>query len=88
MTPQSFAYLTRVLMDIADACCQGRLVITLEGGYHVQGQTEGVKRVLQEMRDDTHAETSASSAAGGEEGHEHPIIQQVIEKIRPYWPVF
>ncbi|MDP2267986.1 MAG: histone deacetylase, partial [Deltaproteobacteria bacterium] len=36
VTTEGFAYLTRVLMNIADACCCGRLVMTLEGGYHIQ----------------------------------------------------
>ena len=88
MTPQGFACLTRVLMNIAGACCNGRLVMTLEGGYHIQGQTEAVKRVLLEMRDETRTGTGEPHPDGKDVGRENPLIRQVIEQITPYWPVF
>ncbi|MDO9585138.1 MAG: hypothetical protein Q7I93_01480, partial [Syntrophales bacterium] len=88
VTPAGFACLTRALMNIAGACCNGRLVMTLEGGYHIQGQTEAVKRVLQEMRDETRAETDEPHPAGKDVGRENPLIRRVIEQITPYWPVF
>ena len=49
MTPAGFAALTRSLMDVADLTCQGRLVMTLEGGYHLEALVESVKAVLKEM---------------------------------------
>ena len=49
VTPEGFAGLTRLLMNIADECCEGKLVITLEGGYHINGQRESVKAVLEEL---------------------------------------
>ena len=51
VTPDGFAGLTRMLMDLADECCKGKLVITLEGGYHIDGQRDSVKAVLQELAD-------------------------------------
>jgi acetoin utilization deacetylase AcuC-like enzyme len=36
-------------MEIADACCDGKVIITLEGGYHIQGQSDSVKAVLKEL---------------------------------------
>jgi acetoin utilization deacetylase AcuC-like enzyme len=88
VTPAGFASLTRMLIRIADACCQGRLVMILEGGYHIQGQTEGVKRVLQEMRDEIRVEKDEPCSIGEESGQEHPVIRRVIEQISSYWPVF
>ena len=38
VTPKGFARLTQILMEIAEATAQGKLVITLEGGYSVSGQ--------------------------------------------------
>ena len=31
----SFAEMTRLLMEAADACCSGRIVSVLEGGYNL-----------------------------------------------------
>ena len=83
VTPAGFAALTRVLLDIADACCGGRLVMTLEGGYNIAGQCLGVKRVLQEMLDKTRANTAPLPGF-----EEDPLIDRVIARIKPYWPVF
>ena len=49
VTEKGFARLTQILMEIAEATAQGRLVITLEGGYSVSGQRQSVKAVLEEL---------------------------------------
>jgi len=51
VTPEGFAGMTRVLMDIADACCGGRLVLALEGGYDLAGLRDSVREVLRELAD-------------------------------------
>ncbi|MFH1137192.1 MAG: histone deacetylase [Pseudomonadota bacterium] len=43
---QGFGAMARLLKDLAKEVCGGRLVFTLEGGYFVEGQTEGVANVL------------------------------------------
>jgi acetoin utilization deacetylase AcuC-like enzyme len=49
VTTEGFAYMTRVLLELANELCQGRLLVTLEGGYHIGGQRDGVLAVLAEM---------------------------------------
>ena len=49
VTPNGFAGLTRSIMDMADKCCDGKLVMTLEGGYHIFGQRDSVKAILEEL---------------------------------------
>jgi acetoin utilization deacetylase AcuC-like enzyme len=88
VSTEGFALLTRVLMNIADACCRGRLVMTLEGGYHIAGQTAAVKKVLQEMRDDRRTDVHHPLPAAVKGRPEDPIIARVINQIKPYWPVF
>jgi len=89
VTPEGFAAMMRVLLNIADVCCQGRLVAVLEGGYHVSGLTRSVKAVLEEMLDETHISEkrlSLMEKEGDEEtGH---LINKVISVIRHYWKVF
>ncbi|KAL9544935.1 hypothetical protein MBANPS3_007383 [Mucor bainieri] len=36
VTPRGFALLTKMVKDLAEDLCQGRLVLTLEGGYELQ----------------------------------------------------
>jgi acetoin utilization deacetylase AcuC-like enzyme len=40
--PPDYAWLTRRLMEIAERCCDGRIVSMLEGGYDRQGLATGV----------------------------------------------
>jgi acetoin utilization deacetylase AcuC-like enzyme len=58
LTAQGFAALTRSLMMMADTLCAGRLVLVLEGGYHLKALSESVKAVLRELRDLNHCDVS------------------------------
>ena len=49
MSADGYAALTRSLMDMAQDCCNGKLVFTLEGGYHAAALANSVKAVLQEL---------------------------------------
>ena len=49
VTAEGFAALTRAVREIADECCEGRIVSMLEGGYGLEGlaaSTEAHLRVL------------------------------------------
>jgi len=51
VTPEGFAELTRIVKQIADQYCQGRLVTILEGGYNLDSLAASVEahvRVLME----------------------------------------
>jgi acetoin utilization deacetylase AcuC-like enzyme len=49
VTPNGFARMTRILMQLAREVCQGRLLLSLEGGYHLEGLSLSVKAVLKEL---------------------------------------
>jgi acetoin utilization deacetylase AcuC-like enzyme len=49
VTEKGFARMTQILMEIAGTTAQGKLAITLEGGYDVDGQKRSVKAVLKEL---------------------------------------
>jgi acetoin utilization deacetylase AcuC-like enzyme len=53
VTPLGFSRLTQIVMEIAEATAQGRLAITLEGGYSISGQSQSVKAVLKELSQDS-----------------------------------
>jgi acetoin utilization deacetylase AcuC-like enzyme len=58
MTPQGFKGLTRILMEIAALCCNSRLVLSLEGGYHLEALKDSVAAVLQELTGTTVCDVS------------------------------
>lgn len=49
VTARGFANLTKILVGLADELCGGRLLLTLEGGYHLGGLRDGVLAVLAEL---------------------------------------
>jgi len=89
VTPSGFAAMTRVMMDIADECCGGRLVAVLEGGYHAAGLTESVKSVLREMRDETHfSENNLDRLEYEADQSKDQTIRRVMEQIDPFWQIY
>jgi acetoin utilization deacetylase AcuC-like enzyme/formylglycine-generating enzyme required for sulfatase activity len=49
VTTEGFAELTKIVKQIAQQCCEGRLVSILEGGYHLQGLAASVEAHIQEL---------------------------------------
>jgi acetoin utilization deacetylase AcuC-like enzyme len=84
VSPDGFAGLTRVLTDIASQACDGKLVLTLEGGYNLQGLRDSVKAVLKELRGES---TIGERDWSGQENQR--ILAPVLEKARSvqgkYW---
>jgi len=89
VTPSGFANLMRVMLDIADECCDGKLVAVLEGGYDLTGLTQSVEKVLKEMRGETHqSQEDLDSIEGKAEPYIDEIIKTVIDQIKPLWQAF
>jgi len=84
VTPAGFAGLTRVIMDIADECCKGKVILTLEGGYHLTGQSESVKHVLMELAGASKTDTGALMASAETEILNH-LVERVKTTQRQYW---
>ena len=84
VTPDGFAGLTRNFMEIARSNCDGKLVLTLEGGYNLQGLRDSVKAVLKELRGET---TTKDQDWSGEENQK--ILTPVLDKVKSiqgkYW---
>ena len=50
VTERGFARITRLLMDMAEKACEGKLVCVLEGGYNTAALAGSVEAVLKEAR--------------------------------------
>ena len=89
ITPDGFAALTRILLDIADKCCKGRFVSVLEGGYNVAGLAKSAKCVLEEMLDENHFSQEKVSALEQDIDEDTDrLIRQVTSTIKPFWKAF
>ena len=86
VTPRGFARLTQILMEIAESAAQGKMVITLEGGYSVGGQSQSVKAVLKELSQNSPLDKKEVLER---EKLDYPRIERSILQIkeiqRRYW---
>jgi acetoin utilization deacetylase AcuC-like enzyme len=73
LTEDGFAGLTRSLMNIAEECCNGRLVLSLEGGYNLKALSESVQAVLMEMTDNQHSDVAALMMGANEKKVDYAI---------------
>ena len=84
VTPRGFAGLTRSIMEIAGSCCGGKVVITLEGGYNLQGLRDSVKEVLKELAGLSQANIKDLLAKADKEMVDY-VVKPVIEVQHRYW---
>lgn len=49
VSPSGFAQMTRIMQNLADEVCDGRVLVTLEGGYNLNGMRDGALAVLTEL---------------------------------------
>jgi acetoin utilization deacetylase AcuC-like enzyme len=86
VTSEGFAYMARVLMSLAAELCQGRLLFTLEGGYNLEAQLNGVLAVLTVLqggdypKEEVFKQLAASDAPLA-------VMQQVRDELGAYWNI-
>ena len=91
VTHEGFGYMTRSLLKWADDLCDGRLLITLEGGYDLTGLKESVFTILSELvgrKLNTPFLTSIDeelSRTLETEQSPHPAIERVRDLAKQYW---
>jgi acetoin utilization deacetylase AcuC-like enzyme len=86
VSEKGFARMSQILMEIADATAQGRLVFTLEGGYNVTAQRKSVKAVLEELSQASPLEKQDLLEKEKTDYPQiEPFILQVKEIQRRYW---
>jgi len=88
---QGFAYMTRVLVQLANALCGGKILVAMEGGYNISGLKEGVFAVLSELagiRLDTPFPSFLDEETAvrlKNEQSPHPAIERVRDVAKKYW---
>jgi acetoin utilization deacetylase AcuC-like enzyme len=79
VTGDGFNALASIVRDIAEQTCRGRVLLTLEGGYHPEGLREGVRGVLRAFLGPRHAITVPAAPAADR------VINTVVSHQKKYW---
>jgi acetoin utilization deacetylase AcuC-like enzyme len=73
-----------MITDIGDQCCEGKVVLTLEGGYNISGERDSVKEVLRELADLSATNPRDMMALANPE-----MIRYLLERVKSvqskYW---
>jgi acetoin utilization deacetylase AcuC-like enzyme len=77
VTPAGFARLTALLKSLAAATCDGRLLLVLEGGYHIQGIADSVKQTIMALASPVLPDSAGSL-------HVTPQVQQIVDRVKKY----
>ena len=91
VTAPGFAYLTRCMVNLAEEVCNGKLLVTLEGGYNLNGQRDGTMAVLSELcgqpLDTGHVVNLGDEYAVelGRATVQHPAIEQAMSVAKRAW---
>jgi acetoin utilization deacetylase AcuC-like enzyme len=86
VTPAGFANLAKIVLEMAQETCKGKVVFVLEGGYHLQGLRDSIQEVLKTMQGEILAagrdEKVREKADAGMIG---PVLKKVKEVQKPFW---
>lgn len=89
--PAGFAYMTRLLVQLAEEMCDGKILITLEGGYNLKGQRDGALAVLSELLGSTLGDKTEPFLENeryeqlAESHFTHEAIDRAHQVAKKYW---
>ncbi len=89
VTPAGFGAMTFRLKQLAEELCQGRLLLALEGGYHIEGIAQSVHHTINALTGHdaqlydgaAHTKLTPSASVG-------PVIKDIYTTHAQTWPVF
>lgn len=85
VTPAGFGLLARILLEMAEEACGGRVLVALEGGYNLEGLWRGGKAVLQEMAGTPSSDEDPARVEGPGRARVDALIRRFHEAQGPRW---
>jgi acetoin utilization deacetylase AcuC-like enzyme len=82
---EGFALLTRIVMELAELSAKGKVVVSLEGGYHLEGLRESGKAVLKELIGESIIKEKEKDIEEKADNRIDSLIHAVTDQIKPYW---
>ena len=81
-----YGALTREIMAVADASCEGKAVFALEGGYYLPGLEQSIVSTLEVMIDPSSGEESFEPASQAKfDKQAKPLIAAIRETHSRFW---
>jgi acetoin utilization deacetylase AcuC-like enzyme len=83
LTVEGFEWLTAAILDVAEECCQGRLVAVTEGGYDLTGLGGSLRAVIRVLEGERRLRDLR--APDGPTPRADATIAAVRAQLAPYW---
>lgn len=83
LTTEAFGSMAAAVKEIADSCCEGRLVAALEGGYNLDSLSDSIVAILRAFKGEAEAPIEVE-----EETRVAERIEEVKRAMSPYWNCF
>ncbi|MBW2148026.1 MAG: histone deacetylase [Deltaproteobacteria bacterium] len=87
VTPEGYAMMTKMLLELGEETCGGRVVFILEGGYHLGGLSDSIRSVLHVMRGDHPSVSGIHALSEITAPSAQHIVQTLRDFFKTYWPV-
>lgn len=87
VTPEGYAMMTFLLLEIAERICNGRIAFIMEGGYSLKGIRECGLRVMQELCDVPTLTRKKIDKITRNSAMKISRIKKVIEIQKKYWKI-
>ena len=85
LSPSQFARLTALVLDVADDCCDGRVVAVTEGGYNLAGLAACLRAVVGVLSGEV--STRDCVAPTGDARRGRASIAAVAPHVREFWTI-
>jgi len=81
LSTEGFGAMASIVKEVADLCCEGRMVATLEGGYNLEALSDSVVAVLRAFQGEV-------VQGNGDDTRAAQRIEEVKRVQRAYWDCF
>ena len=89
VTPVGFGTMTSRLKQLAEELCQGRLLLALEGGYHLEGIAQSIQHTLNALAGhNAHFYDGNTDVQPASQASVVRVIAEVRKVHAQTWPVF
>lgn len=85
LTSAAFGAMTMELRNVAEACCEGRIVLMTEGGYDLRALTESLGAVIESLAAPSSEPAWLVSGVASDRGH--AAVGAAKQVLAPYWTV-
>jgi acetoin utilization deacetylase AcuC-like enzyme len=87
LTAPAFAAMTRELLAVAEACCRGRIVAAVEGGYDLNALAASLDGVIETLHAPAATAAARWPASGVPPTRAHATLTAVRPRLAPFWRI-